>query len=342
MRARGRQFVLTSPVVNSEATGDRLRLRILPATAAFLSLFIFALSANLLPAALLRASVDLRVSPQDLAEVFSLQFVAFFLAAGSAGILSEFAGRKRVFLGACLLMLAGTLAWMTARHIAQACLAAALWGAAGGIFEGMSSALLCELFFLRRKLFMNLSQVVYTLGAISGPWLAGRLLPGGLDWRLLFMGVGVLSFLLLLLYLGCRLPPTPPRERITPAGLLDILRSWPFLSLCIALFLYVLSETTIVVYANLYLRQVHGAPEDLAIYSMSIFCAAMLIGRGASAFLPEHYSYEKTIAVFLVLSGSAMALQGVSGDWRMSMIAFALAGLVCAGIWPMLVALASA
>lgn len=306
-----------------------------------MSLFVFALSTNLLPAVLLRASADLAVTPQTLATVSSAQFAVFVLVAAFAGFLSDRWGKRGIFLGACALFVVGAGLWGTARSLAQGCAAAVLWGAAGGVFEGMSSALLCELFPTRRKLFMNVSQVLYTAGAVLGPWAAGLLLPRGMDWRWLFLGVGTVGGGLWFLFLGCRLPSPLPHEQVTLKRLLPDARTWSFLSCCLALFLYVLSESTVAMYANLYLRQAHAAPENWAIYSISAFWGAMLVGRVACAFLPEHHSYEKTLAVLLGFSGITLALQGFAGEWRASLVIFALSGLVFSGSWPLLVALTS-
>ena len=171
--------------------------------------------------------------------------------------------------------------------------------------------------------------------------MAGLLLPRGTDWRFLFVGVGVCSGLLLLLYLGCHLPAPEAHERVTRKRLLAMMRTWSFFTPCLAIFLYVLSESTIVVYANLYLRRAHAAPENWAIYSIAFFWGSMLIGRAVCALLPEHHSYEKTIAVILGASALVMSLQVVVSDWRTSMVLFALAGLILSGGWPLIVALAS-
>ena len=314
----------------------------LPALAALLSLFVFALSANLLPAVLLRAAGDLAISPETLAVVSSVQFGAFFLAAACGGMLADHWGRRMVFVLACIVLCGGSAIWALAGRFELICLAAALWGGAGGVFESMSSALLCELFPARRKLFMNLSQVLYTAGAVGGPWLAGWLLPRGVDWRWLFAGVGAWSAGLLILFAACRLPRPEPHERVTPSRLAAALRKRSFLLPCLALFLYVLSESSVVVYANLYLRRAHAAPENWAIYSIALFWAAMLLGRCLCALLPERHSYEQTTGWILIVSAAVMAAQCPAGSWQLSLALFALAGLCLAGGWPLIVAMASA
>lgn len=314
---------------------------ILPAVGAFLALLIFALSANMLPAALLRASSDLGVSPQALAFLFSIQFAAFFLSAAVSGVIADRWGMKRIFLAACAMLAVGAGIWAMARGMPHACAAAALWGGGGGVFESMSAALLCERFPSRRKFFMNASQAFYTVGAIAGPWIAGWRLPRGMDWRLLFLGVGLAGLGLGALLLACRLPAPPPRDRLALRQLLPEARAPGFLFCCAALFLYVLAESAVAMFANLYLKRDCGAPENWAIYSVAIFWGTMMAGRALCALLPERASYEKSLGAILGLSGIALALQGLANSWPASLALFALAGFVFSGSWPLIVALIS-
>ncbi|MCK5806536.1 MAG: hypothetical protein KAI66_27145, partial [Lentisphaeria bacterium] len=138
------------------------------------------------------------------------------------------------------------------------------------------------------------------------------------------------------------LSPPQSRERGAMRPLLRALRSWSFLSPSLSIFLYVLVEASIVVYANLYLRHLHHAPENWAIYTLSLFWALMLVGRGLCALLPERQSYERMVGLLFALSAMGMLLQGMADSWRASVVVFALCGLLFSGIWPLLVALASA
>jgi fucose permease len=83
------------------------------------------------------------------------------------------------------------------------------------------------------------------------------------------------------------------------------------------------------------------APENWAIYSISAIWLTIAMGRIACSFIPEHVAYEKVIASLLALAGAAMALQGLTGDWRISLGLFTLAGLAFAGTWPLIVGMAS-
>ena len=85
-----------------------------PATAALFSLLVFGLSANALPATLLRAAREFAIPFQELAQVSAVQFMGFFLAAVVGGILSDRFGKKHIMQTACVLMVAGATTWTVA------------------------------------------------------------------------------------------------------------------------------------------------------------------------------------------------------------------------------------
>lgn len=309
----------------------------IPTAAALLALFVFALSANTLPAALVRAAADFGTTTDALAKVFSVQFACFFVSTVVGGILSDILGKQRVMQVACLLMFAGAVTWTQAASGATACLAGALLGMAGGVLEGMSSALLSDLYPHRRKFYLNLSQVVYCLGAVTGPALMGALLIRGVSWRDFFGALAVLSGLLLLLFSASRIPPPAHDEKIDPARLQAIGRRPAFLLPCAVIFLYVTSETCVVVFINPYLKEGLAAPENWAIYGLSIFWLAMTLGRWICAHIPERVPNHRVIALLSLLSAGSLVAQLWADTWPMSLCLFGLTGFLFAGTWPLIV-----
>ncbi len=335
MRNRILNAVLSKCRLRPDPSGRRRCAAVLLA-----ALFAYAFSANLLPSALLRVADDLAVSPRHLALAASLHFGAFFLSATAAGSLAEHLGRRTMFLGASAALALGAVAWASATGFTAACFASVAWGGAGGVFEGFGSALLCGLYPMRRKQLMNASQALYTAGAVLGPVMAGLLLPRGIGWRTLFLGVSALGLLLAGSFAFCRFPsaPAPDAPPAATSHERQVRFNGPFLASCAAMFLYVLSESSVAVYANLYLRVAYGAPENWAIYSIGFFWLAMLTGRTLCTRLPERHDYEHTLIVVLGVGAASLAFQGIAGTWRMSVLGFAFSGFALAGAWPLLVA----
>lgn len=311
------------------------------AVAALLSLFVFALSSNALPAVLLRAADGLSVSMGALAQVAAVQFIGFFIAAIAGGILADHVGKKRVLLTACGLMMAGAVAWSLADHLPMAFVGGALMGLGGGAIESMSSTVLSDLFPDRRKFILNLSQVIFCAGAVAGPIIMGWLLPLGISWRICFAGIAAAGLVLTLLFARVILPVPAEEERIHLAALKAIIRRRTFILPCIALFSYVLTEAGVIIYGNAYLQTVHHAPERWAILFLSFFWVGMMAGRWGCAFIPESVPYAPLIAGFLVLSALTLILQQWAGGWVSSLILFTLTGTAFCGIWPLMVGLSA-
>jgi len=313
--------------------------RLLPCLAALFGIFVFALTANTLPAALPRVAGEFGLEPTVLARTMSVQFIAFMITTLVGGVLSDRIGKKLVFCAAALFAGLGAWRWATADGLAEGMQAAVLLGMGGGILESISSALLSDLYPERRKFLLNLAQVFYCAGAIGGPFLMSRLLPAGVSWRVFFVAIMIASVLLLLLFAYSHMPPPEAHERVEAAKLLAIVRRANFVLPCIILYCYVLSESSLGFFITTYLKQHLAAPEHWAIVALSIFWGTMMVGRMICAVLPERLSYEKLVALLCGGGMVCMMVQAWLPDWRFSIAAFACTGLAFAGAWPLIVGL---
>ncbi len=317
------------------------RSRLVPCIAALAAVLVFSLSANLLPAAIIRLAEEFGVSENSLAKIYAVQFSAFFVTTLLAGIVCDKFGKRMPLTAAALVTAVGAWIWGTAPGIPQAYLGAALMGMGGGVIESMSSALLSELYPTRRKLLLNLSQIVYCTGAIGGPALMGYFLPRGVSWRIFFMTLAVIAVALLVLFLLSRLPAPDHEDRVDLRKLKVVAGRRSFIIPCLALFGYVFSESAVVSFCNPYLHERLGAPENWAIYSISIVWGAMALGRGICAILPESLSFEKVAAGLMLMAGGTLVAQAWIPVWQVSIVFFGLSGLAFAGTWPLVVGLAA-
>ncbi|MBT3378954.1 MAG: MFS transporter [Lentisphaerae bacterium] len=316
---------------SSQPTTKRLTV------AALSALTVFAVSANIVFAALLRAAREFGVTPDVMANVSACQFTGFFLSSIIGGVLADRFGKKLVLQAGAVFLSVGAACWGLSPRVSLTFVAGFVMGVGGGILESMSSALLTDLFPDRKKFFLNLSQVAYCLGAIGGPALMGQLLPLGVSWRSFFFGTSVCGMALLVLFSASRFPETPQvlRREISsrrPA----VLRPFVLVS-CVVIFLYVFAEMGSVTFITVYLEQCLGSTEGWAIYAISIFWGAMVVGRLACACLPEGGAYEIAIAALLFAGGVCHLLQGLVTSWAWSVVLFGCTGLAFAGTWPLLV-----
>ena len=320
---------------------DRRRLMV----AAILALAAFAASVNLLFAALIRMGAEFQIRPEILASVSSVYFACFFVASLAGGNLTDRYGAQAVLLAGCAFTAAGGLAFATGSGLPAVVGGTVAMGLGGGIIEPMCSALLNRLFPDQVRTALNLSQAGYCLGAIGGPLLMSLLLPLGLNWRTFFFPVALLAAANFGLFASSAFGPAPatPAGRSIPARSgWALARHWPVLQPCIVILLYVLSESGLSGFLNIYLFRFRGAPEQIAIQSISMFWGVMLVGRLLAGFLPARLPDLPLITGTMALAAAAVAAAAFTNGWPAALLCFVMASFIMASAWPTVVALAAA
>lgn len=319
------------------------RARFLASFAALAGLVLFAVSANIVFAALLRMSDTFAVPATSLANASAVQFAGFFLASIIGGLLADRIGKRLVLVAGSCLVAAGAGLWALAPTLTTVFAGAAVMGMGGGVLESMGTALMTDLFPSRRRLVLNLSQVAYCLGAVGGPAAMGWLLPLGLSWRFFFAGTALSGLLLCGLFLAAGRAAGAPPAGAGPSAA----SPWPHLGLsvwipCLAMIFYVTAETGTATFLSLYLAEVKGAPERWALMALALFWGMMMLGRLLCAWLPEEHPHALVIAGLLGLGAAASAAHLIGLGWQAEVALFALTGLAFAGTWPLIVGLVAA
>ena len=301
--------------------------------AALLSLASFAASINLVFAALVRMGGEFGVRPELLASITSLYFVTFFIVSSASGFVSDRWGIRAPLLFGNLMTMCGGVIFASAHSAAPLVMGAMVMGMGGGATEGMCTALLARIFPGRERFVVGVSQAAYCFGAIIGPLVMGILLPLGVSWRLFFIPVAALALANFVLLATGRYPPNEhalraagPVDAAGPASdapeAVSLLRGPGVLRWCAVILLYVLAETALVSFMNLYLFEHRAAPERVAIQAIAWFWAIMLVGRLLCSVLPVRLADRKLIVSAMLSSATAILLTipmpGWPGGWRPS------------------------
>jgi MFS family permease len=313
--------------------------------AATLSLASFAASINLLFAALVKMGAEFGIRPEILASVSSIYFACFFVASLIGGTLTDRYSARMVLMAGCAFTAGGGLMFSVGSGLAAVVEGVVLMGMGGGIIEPMCSALLNRLFPDRVRTALNLSQAGYCLGAIGGPLLMSLLLPTSLSWRTFFFPVALMAVANFGLFAWSAFGPAPaPPAQQAAAEMTGwtLITRWSVLQPCIVVLLYVLAESSVSGFLNIYLFEFRNAPEQIAIQSIALFWGVMLVGRTLAGFLPARLPDRLFIAVSMTLAGLVVAVSALTHSWPAALFCFVMASFIMAGSWPATVALAAA
>lgn len=310
----------------------------------FTSLFcitLFAMTANMLSALAYKIGPDFGMSEAKFVKwTFSIQFTGFVAMCFLGGSASDRFGKRACLFVCSLLVALGCLIWITAPTLWVLYIGAIIVGMGGGMLESVGCAVLNDLHPTRSKLFMNLSQIFYCLGAIGVGFAVGFLSKRGVGWRWFYGSMGALA---VLVAVGFAYSRFPVKESETSA---DTSTAWervleliPNIWLpTLAIFLYVFGETAVYAFAPTYLKQL-GAGDQVATLSIAVFWGAVVIGRIGCSFLPQNQTYEPVIGTLFLLSAIAAFCQNLVTGWGSGLVLLALLGLALSGTWPLIVSM---
>ena len=259
-----------------------------------------------------------------------------------SGMLSDSLGKRRVVLCAALLMCLGLLCVSSSSMPALLFVGLFFTGMGAGPCESVSSALLTDENPGASTRWMNISQMLFGVGAIVAPlaatWYLSRPGADASSALLLCAGAVFLCWAALAATSRGRLrrPETEGVRR--ELNLFSVLKSREFRLYALLVFVYLCYESV----GPTYLRQLfleRGASEGTANLAISLFWAAMVVLRLVGAFMDGKELICVRILSPLIAVGSALALLAPSDGLRLA--GAVLYGFGCGPVWPMLFVLAS-
>ena len=126
--------------------------------------------------------------------------------------------------------------------------------AGGGLIEGVASALIGDLHPERKGYSLNLSQVFFGIGAFAGPLIPGYLLSFNLNWRLSYITISLVTFVLFGLFLRVEFPflNHARTEELYSGKILKLFKSKEFLLLSICMIFYGAAEVGLTSWIPMY------------------------------------------------------------------------------------------
>jgi fucose permease len=311
-----------------------------PLAIAFLSMIlmgaIFSMTGALLPV-IVR---DLQISDAQAGLLVSSPAVGYVITAAFSGALGDRLGFRRIWLVGIALGVLALVGVSQAPSFLWLLPAMAAVGLVGGALDGAINPLIVTLYGERSGGILNWVHLFFGLGATFTPLLVGLGLRAGLAWRAHFAALSGYVLLVGVVIVLTRFPPARRRaddgREIAP--LRAMLTSRLVVLGVIAMFLYVGSEASMFSWIALYLERLHAVTASTASLGVSVFGAAMMVGRLICGRIADGVGYKR-----LVVGGSWLGALGVAAMLFLPGTAWpwvgaALTGLSFAGIFATLMA----
>lgn len=275
----------------------------------FFAFFIFGFIDNLKGPTLPALLRDLNFSYSQGGTILFGAYLGFMVATLLTGVLADTAGARIVLLLAGVSLIAGLTVFSFMSSFWLLVLSMFVVGLGLGAIEVGGNSLIVDLHQFNRGRYLNLLAVFHGVGSFVVPLYAAQLLSASFTWRqvyqsAIFLAVGLAVFFLVVRY---------PRTRPTGGGLnlrtlfaagLTWRMGWYYLLVAV----YVAAEIGFAAWVVEFLQQAKGFEIGAASLYLSLFFAAIMVGRLVGSFVVERVGY---LAIMLATTIAAIVSLGI-------------------------------
>ena len=270
--------------------------------------------------------------------LFFVQGVFYFISVLSAGVASDFFGKKPFLLIGATLMASGLIAFILGRNEIILFFSVALIGTGLGALDGGLNGLFIDISGDQKGIGLGLLHMCFGIGALSGPLIFTFASTSLLNWRLAFLFTACFPILFFLLLFPIHLSRVDNEETIKLSDVAMLLKNRIIIQLILLLFVYVGAEQVIAGWLPTYLINTRNVSQSIGSFTLSLFFIGLTIGRLLTGLISEKVGYSRTLvllslgsAVFFLLIYTIQAINPI-------IILFILLGFFLSGIYPTVMA----
>ena len=282
----------------------------------FFAFFVFGFVDNLKGPTLPALLRDLNFSYGQGGSILFGAYLGFMVATLLTGVLADAAGMKSVLLLAGISLTAGLTAFSLVSSFWL--LAAALFvvGLGLGAIEVGGNGLIVDLHTRDRGRFLNLLAVFHGVGSFVVPLYAAQLLSASFSWRQVYQFAIVLAIGLALFFLLVKYPRAPRSgEALNLRTLFSAGFTWHMTWYYLFVAVYVAAEIGVAAWIVEYLQQVKGFDIGTSSLYLSLFFAAIMVGRLGGSFIVERVGYLSIMLVATVIATISLSIGIFGPPW---------------------------
>ena len=211
-----------------------------------------------------------------------------------------------------------------------------------GIVDGGMNSLVLDLSRRRPGGALNLLHLFFSLGAAGSPFVVGRLVSAGVEWRGIVASTGVAALLIAALLSTQRMPSgrvdrsTRPSLESVADGRTRRRSVLPFLVLALAIALYVSAEVGV---SSWVVRFLSSSSVDAATGTLAAFWACLTVSRLLAARVADRFPPAAFAAVCAICGGAAL-VAAIASPWpTVAMVLFAACGFAFGPVYPMIMSI---
>lgn len=263
----------------------------------------------------------------------AIQYSAIAFPPLFLGLLSAKIGKKKVLMISYLFVILGTLLVGSQNSLLSFMIAIFIIGAGFSVLEATHSATLADEFPGESKRHINFSQVCFSIGALSSPFLAEFLMKSGIYFRDLYLLLSIIFFIIAILFLFVKFRNGIKDQKSNKSifKILSSLKNKTFFLLAIAIFLYVGIENTIASFTGNYFELILKTPQFSG-FALSLFWGAMIPSRLIAGILKTNARKMFLFSCLLVFTSIIGAM--LIPNNTIKIVLFAVCGFGCGPIWP--------
>ena len=266
-----------------------------------------------------------------------MAFVWFFLLSVPFGIFQDKNSKKLTVIIGSLFFAASFLAPLISNTIEGMLVSFTLLGIGNAIVQVSANPLMHDVSppdkFSRN---LTLSQFVKAICGMLGPVIAAFCADRFGDWKLIYWVYLAICIISMLWLQFTPIQETGNTGRASFMSTLKLLRDRKVAVITLGTFVMVGFDVGMNTNIAQYLKTSFGVSQESAVIGISIYFAALMVGRFISAIILNRFSGDKMLLYCAILSVGAFALLYLMPDYNTGCIAIFCIGLFTAAIFPLI------